>query len=148
MPEKWRDGNLAAAYAELLADQDPAVREKAARDWCEWEDTHVRVRADQPPDPRYDDPVFRMTFARLVTHYWSHAAFLDDDALQRGTPRLAGIPAELIHGRLDVSSPLQTAWELAQAWPGSRLRIAEGEGHGGGSMSDLVVAATDAFGSR
>ena len=111
-----------------MASEDSAVREKAARDWCDWEDAHVRVRADQPPNPRYDDPTFRMTFARLVTHYWSHAAFLDDGALQHGMPQLADMPAELIHGRLDVSSPLQTAWELNRLWPSSRLRIVEGEG--------------------
>src|SRR5690606_17842580 len=50
-PEEWecfrdgvpphdRDGNLATAYARLLADPDPTVREQAARQWCAWEDTH------------------------------------------------------------------------------------------------------------
>ena len=43
------------AYARLLADPDPAVRERAARDWCRWEDTHVAIRPDHRPDPRYDD---------------------------------------------------------------------------------------------
>src|SRR6266516_7408202 len=40
--ERFRDGagtdeNLAAAYHRLLHDPDPAVRERAAIDWCAWE---------------------------------------------------------------------------------------------------------------
>lgn len=62
------------------------------------------VRGYQP-SPRYQDPVLRMTFARLVTHYWANAAWLPDGQLIRDASRLAGIPAVLAHGRLDVSSP-------------------------------------------
>jgi proline iminopeptidase len=47
-------------------------------------DGHVSVRPDHRPDSRYDDPRFRMTIARLVTHYWRHAAFLEDGALLAG----------------------------------------------------------------
>ena len=39
-----RDGDLADAYARLLADPDPGVRERAALDWCAWEAAHVAVR--------------------------------------------------------------------------------------------------------
>src|SRR4051794_21108700 len=38
VPADERSGNLAAAYERLLAHPDPAVREDAARAWCEWED--------------------------------------------------------------------------------------------------------------
>ncbi len=34
-----------------------------------------------------------MAFARLVTHYWHHVAWLEDGALLRDAERLAGIPA-------------------------------------------------------
>ncbi|MEV5751106.1 prolyl aminopeptidase [Actinoallomurus sp. NPDC052308] len=155
-PEQWarfregvpaadRDGSLVEAYGRLLHDPDPAVRERAARDWCAWEDSHVAVRPDHRPDPRYEDPAFRMCFARLVTHYWRHAAFLDDDVLLRDARRLAGIRGALIHGRLDASSPLQTAWELSRAWPDGELIVVDDAGHGGGGMTDAIVAATDRF---
>jgi proline iminopeptidase len=156
-PEQWerfrdgvqrgaRDGSLAEAYRRLLSDPDPAVRERAARDWCTWEDAHVAIRPGQAPDPRYDDAAFRMCFARLVTHYWSHAAFLPDEGLLRGAAGLAGIPAVLIHGRLDVSSPLDTAWRLSRAWPGSRLVVIDDSGHGASpSTNRALTAATDRF---
>lgn len=146
VPEGGRDGNLAAAYARLLASPDPAVREKAARDWCDWEDVHVATAPGHRPDPRYDDPEFRMVLARLVTHYWGNDCFLADGELLANAGRLAGIPGVLVHGRLDVSSPCDTAWRLAQAWPGAELTLIEQAGHGSANgIGDVVRAALDRF---
>jgi proline iminopeptidase len=150
VPEAERDGDLVAAYYRLLSDPSPDVREKAARDWCRWEDAHVAVQADYVADPRYEDPRFRMAFARLVTHYWHHAAWLEDGALIRDAGRLAGIPGVLVHGRIDLSGPVDIAWQLAQAWPNSRLTVIEGAGHGSGDerVQDALVSSIDAFARR
>lgn len=147
VPPDQRDGSLVDAYARLLDDPDPAVREKAARDWCDWEDTHVSVHANHQPDPRYDDAVFRRRFARLVTHYWRHAGWLEEGALLRGAVRLAGIPAVLVHGRRDVSGPPDIAWHLAQAWHGCQLVLVDEAGHGSAEpgMSEVLIRATDRF---
>jgi proline iminopeptidase len=147
VPAAEREGDLVGAYYRLLHDPEPDVREKAARDWCRWEDTHVAGRADHRHDTRYDDPKFRMAFARLVTHYWHHAAFLEDGALLRDASRLAGIPGVLIHGRMDLSSPLDVAWQLSQAWPNSRLIVIDEAGHGTAEpgMEEAVLAAIDSF---
>ncbi len=146
VPAAEGEGNLAAAYSRLLHDPDPQVRDRAARGWCDWEDTHVALHAGHHHDPRYDEPAFRMCFARLVTHYWSHAAFLDDDQLLRDVERLAGIPAVLFHGRADISSPVDVPWQLAQNWPGSELVILEDGGHGANAgLVDTLVAATNRF---
>ncbi|MGN9778954.1 prolyl aminopeptidase [Micromonospora sp. H33] len=156
-PEQWvrfrdgvppadRDGDLADAYARLLVDPDPAVREQAAQDWCAWEDTHVATVPGHRPDPAFADPAFRMTFARLATHYWRHAAFLPEGELLRGAYRLAGIPGVLVHGRLDISSPADIPWRLARAWPGARLELLDAAGHGTGpDMADRVRAALAGF---
>lgn len=135
LPRGEREGNLAAAYSRLLHDPDPDVRERAAVEWCRWEDTHVSTMPGWAPDARYDDPDFRLTFARLVTHYWGHDCFLEDDAVLRGVEALREIPTVLVHGRLDVSSPLATAWELVRHWPEAELVVADDAGHGGGSWS-------------
>jgi proline iminopeptidase len=138
VPDTLRHLPLVDAYATLLFDADPAVREHAAREWCAWEDAHVSLTPGHQPNPRYDDPEFRLRFARLVTHYWRHAAFLENDQLLRDAPLLDGIPGVLIHGRYDVSSPLETAWRLSQRWSTSRLQILDDAGHGGG---DTFLAA-------
>jgi proline iminopeptidase len=146
VPPAERDGNLAAAYARLLGHPDAAVREKAASDWCAWEDTHVSVFPEGRHDPRYDDPDFRMVFARMVTHYWSNDCFLEDGILLREAGKLAGIPGVMVHGRLDVSSPIDIPWQLARAWPGSELVLVGDAAHtGSATMSGIVLAATDRF---
>jgi proline iminopeptidase len=149
VPPAQRDGRLVEGYARLLAHPDAAVREQAARDWCAWEDTHVSLFPEGRHDQRYDDPDFRMTFARLVTHYWRNDCFLEDGALVRGVGALAGIPGVMVHGRLDVSSPVDIPWELARAWPGSELILIGDAAHtGSAAMSAAIVAAADRFAAR
>ena len=147
VPPAERDGDLVEAYARLLDHPDPAVREAAAASWCAWEDAVVATNPEAGPNPRYADARFRMAFARIVTHYFRHNAWLEDGQLLREAGRLSGIPGVLIHGRLDISSPLSTAWELAQAWPGSELVIVERSGHSSArpGMAEAIDAPTDRF---
>ncbi|MFI5615061.1 prolyl aminopeptidase [Amycolatopsis sp. NPDC051903] len=145
VPAAERDGDLSAAYSRLLHDPDPDVRAEAARGWCEWEDTHMSLAPDAAPSLSVADPAFQLAIARIVTHYWSHGCFLDEGQILRDIERLHGIPAVLIHGRYDVSGPLGTAWALHRAWPGSELVVLDDTGHGGGSMTAAIIAATDRF---
>jgi proline iminopeptidase len=146
VPDALRHLPLVDAYATLLFDNEPAVREHAAREWCAWEDAHVSLTPGHRPNPRFEDPEFRMRFARLVTHYWRNAAFLEDNQLVRDAPTLDGIPGVLIHGRYDVSGPLETAWRLSKKWSTSRLHVLDDAGHGGGdSFSATVVDALTHF---
>jgi proline iminopeptidase len=148
VPEAERDGNLVDAYFRLLQRPDPTVRERAAQSWCEWEDAIVSPDQDTGPNPRYADPRFRMAFARIVTHYFAHDAWLEDGALIRHAERLRGIPGEIIHGRFDLGGPLVTAWELAQAWPDADLVVVSTAGHSTSDpgMTEAVIAATNRFG--
>ncbi len=147
VPAAERDGNLAAAYARMLQDPDPEVRERAAVGWCKWEDTHVATFPGYVHDDRYDDPRFRLCFARLVTHYWANAAFLEDGQLLRDAARLAGIPGVLITGKLDISGPPDVAWQLAKRWPDAELVLIDDAGHGAGhrTTEGEIVAATNRF---
>ncbi|MCP3784747.1 prolyl aminopeptidase [Micromonospora sp. A3M-1-15] len=146
VPAAERDGDLSAAYARLVNDPDPQVRDRAARDWCAWEDVHVSLAGGFKPSLRYADPVFRAGFTRLVTHYFSNLGFLPDGQLLREAGKLAGIPGVLVQGRLDVSGPPDIAWQLTQAWPDARLEIVESGGHGSGhGVGERVVAALDDF---
>jgi proline iminopeptidase len=145
VPEAERDGDLAEAYRRLLTDPDPAVCAQAAQDWCDWDDRQMRTPGEAPRS-RYKDPVFRLCSARLVTHYWAHNHWLPDDALLNGAGHLAGIPGALIHGRLDLVSPVDLLWRLSRAWPESQLTLIDTEGHSGGNaMNHAITHATDAF---
>jgi proline iminopeptidase len=125
VPEAERKGNLVEAYNRLLMNPDPAIHEKAARDWCDWEMAIVAVHPNHKPHSRYEQPRFRLCFARLVTHYWRHNGWLQNDVLLQQVDRLAGIPAVLI-----LCTPLIASWQLAKRWPGS-------ECHGVSSSADV-----------
>jgi len=138
IPAHLRDRRVVDAYRELLFDPDPAVHEPAAAAWCAWEDAHVATTPGATPNPRYQDPAFRLALARQVTHCWSADAWLDDDQLVRDAARLQGIPGVLVHGALDLSSPLMGPWRMSQAWPGCRLEVIVEDGHGGDAMFETV----------
>ena len=146
LPASDRDGDLVAAYNRLLNVQpDLAAREKAAKDWCDWEDAVVSLEEGWVPNRRYSDPAFRVTFARLCAHYFHHQAWLTDGQILQDAHRLAGIPGALIHGRMDLGGPADTAWQLAQAWPDAELCFV-GTGHRGGEeMTDRMIEATNRF---
>jgi proline iminopeptidase len=158
LPEAWmkfqagvpaadRDGDLADAYARLLASPEPAVQAQASRDWCAWEAAVVAIRPGQRPSARYEDPRFRLAFARIVTHYWRHNCWVDGVDLVGRASALTDIPARLVHGRLDISGPPDIAWRLHQMWRGSNLTLVDDAGHGAGEpgMTEILVGATDAF---
>jgi len=148
VPEAERDGDLAAAYSRLLHDPDPGVRARAARAWCDWEDVHVSLAPDAKPHLSVRDPAFQLCFARVVTHYWANAHFLPDGQLLRDAGRLAGIPGVMVHGRYDVSGPLDMAWALHRAWPDSELVVIGDAGHSSASMGPALAAAIERFSLR
>ena len=132
------DEDLVVAYGRLLAHPDASVRAQAARDWHAWEDATISLEPQGRPNSYSDRPLAAMQArARIITHYFTNGAFLEEGVLLREAGRLAGIPATLLHGRLDLGSPVQTAWELARAWPGAELEIVEDSGHTG---SDVMTA--------
>ncbi len=139
------DADLIEAYHRLLASPDAVVRERAASDWCDWEAAVISIDPNHKRPARYDDPRFRMAFARIVTHYFVHKCWLEDGQLLRGAPRLAGLPGALICGRLDLGSPIEGAWLLHEAWPGSELSIVENAGHETTTpgMMETILAAID-----
>jgi proline iminopeptidase len=147
VPPEDRNGDLLAAYARLMGHPDPEVRLRAARDWCAWEDSVLSQEEYAAPNPYGGRAeAAQVAFVRICSHYLSHYAWLEDDALFRNVDRLAGIPGLLLHGRLDLGGPAINAWELSRVWPGSRLRIFGGSGHqGNDAMEEELIRALDAF---
>jgi len=140
VPEAERDGNLVEAYRRLMEHSDPAVRDRAAHDWCAWEDAAIAHENLGTPGQYSAKPDAAMSaFVRICTHYFAHEAWLHDGQLLRDAHRLAGIPGVLIHGRLDLSGPLLTAWELARAWPSAQLVVIEDSGHTGSPAMRAAV---------
>ncbi|MBK1783251.1 prolyl aminopeptidase [Prauserella cavernicola] len=147
VPESDRDGDLPTAYARLLEDPDPDVRVRATHAWCAWEDALLATEPNGIPNAFSGLPLTdRLALVRICAHYFSHRAWLPDGALLDGAGLLAGIPGVLIHGKLDLSCPLDTAWELARAWPGAELTVIDDAGHlGSDTLRTRIRGALDEF---
>ena len=153
VPPADRDGDtphLLAAYGRLLADPDPVVRRRAAVRWATWEDAVLSTETTGTPNVYRDRPDDALVaFTRICAHYFGHGAWLEEGALIRGAGRLADIPGVLVHGRLDLSGPVDTAWELARRWPGAELHIVEGAGHKAHPDTRAILReAMDRFATR
>ena len=147
VPEAERDGDLVAAYARLVESPDADVRAKATADWLAWEDAVI----SQEPEGTLNayslrPPAAQIALVRICAHYFSHGAWLEEGALLRDVDRLAGIPGVLFHGRLDLGSPLQTAWELAGAWSDAQLVVIADSGHTGSqTMRKEILDTLESF---
>jgi proline iminopeptidase len=146
VPAEYRTDDVVEAYRRMLESGDREVRERAAFEWCLWES----VTPDWPPreglSPRFEDPEFRLAFARLVTHYVAHDAFLEEGVVFRLLELIEDIPAVLINGRFDLQAPLGTAWELARRLPLAELVVVGDAGHSAvAPIAGEIVRATDGF---
>lgn len=156
-PEQWdslragvpvaeRDGDIVEAYHGLLHDPDPVVRQRAAEAWCTWESATPTWPPTTGLAERFTDPSYALAFARIVTHYVRHNAWLEDGSLLRDADSLADIPGILINGRFDFQAPIGNAWRLSRAWPRAKLVIVDDAGHSvNQSLTRELIRATDEF---
>lgn len=157
-PEAWEQyvapippaerGDFIGAYHRRLTSDDEATRLAAARAWSVWEGATSFLHIDPDFAATHDEPQFALAFARIENHYFVNGGFLDsEDQLLRNVPRIAHIPAVIVHGRYDVVCPVQNAWELHKAWPGSQLVITPASGHSAFEAENTaaLVEATDRF---
>ncbi|WP_263259277.1 MULTISPECIES: prolyl aminopeptidase [Pseudomonas] len=152
-PDFWQDylhpiaeeerGNLIQAYYRRLTGPDELAQMSAARAWSCWEGRTVTLRPN--PDVLEKFSEHALAIARIECHYFINAAFLEPDQLLRDMPRIAHIPAVIVHGRYDMVCPLDNAWALHHAWPGSELQIIRDAGHAASEpgICDALVRATD-----
>jgi proline iminopeptidase len=147
IPAGHRDGDIVSTYYRLLNDPDPLIREQASLAWCTWESATPSWPPTHSLSLRFTDPTFRLAFARIVTHYVSHNAWLEDGVLLRNAAVLANIPATMVNGRYDLQAPIGWAYDLKQAWPAAQLVIVDNSGHdpSNASITQELIRATNHF---
>lgn len=119
------------AYYRRILDADPAVHGPASR---AWHDTERALSEHKAAKTRIDLAslnVWRTLPATpfMEAHYFVQDSFMTENQLLRNAGKLDGIPGIIVQGRYDLLCPPETSQALANAWPGSEIRIVEEAGH-------------------
>lgn len=93
------------------------------------ESTVAALVADNATLAHCEDPNFTLAFARIECHYFLHTASRARATAARGHPQIRHIPTTIVHGRYDVTCPLENAWKLHKRLPQSVLNIVADAGH-------------------
>jgi proline iminopeptidase len=148
IPEAERQDLLRAHHARLVGD-DEVARMASAKAWSVWEGRTATLHPNKAVVDYFSDPHVALSLARIEAHYFVHHTFLKTEQLLRDAFRLQDIPGVIVQGRYDMVCPAQSAWELAQAWPNSRLEIVPDAGHSASEpgIVSALVHATNEFGA-
>ena len=72
----------------------------------------------------------------LTAHYSMHTGFFGQGGLIGQLHKLRQIPAIAIQGRLDMTCPVETMWDVHKAWPELEVQVVSDAGH---SMYDARI---------
>ncbi len=147
--EDERD-DLVAAYYQRLTSENELQRMAAAKAWSKWEGRTSTLHPSKTVVDHFTKPHNALSLARIECHYFSHDSFLEPNQILRDVDRLSEIPGVIVQGRYDVVCPMQSAWDLYQAWPKVEMQIIPDAGHSALEIGiiDALVRATDGFVQR
>lgn len=156
---KHADENLLQTYHRCLLSENKVLNQKAAKAWSDWTDTVVTwtlpsgEQQDQKNEQLIESNSYKkitdkqIRSIRLGVHYAINGYFLEVDHLIKNMDTIKNIPTQLIHGRKDITCPLESSWRLHKELLNSTLNILPNAGHLAGEpdMIEALVEATDSM---
>jgi proline iminopeptidase len=141
--EEQRD--LVEAFYRRLTSGDRSNRLEAAMAWDRWERAVLGLSSGQQSQPiNTTEKELILNEVSIRAHFAAHRYFLQSKQILRQMSRLPEVPIILVHGRQDITCPLQSSWALHQRLPHSSLVIVPEAGHLGSdpAMSTALVGAS------
>ncbi|MDQ1198111.1 prolyl aminopeptidase [Agrobacterium sp. SORGH_AS 787] len=159
-PERWETfiapipeaerGQMMANYYRYLTGTDEKKKLECAKAWSQWEGATIALVTDPARVDEFGEDRYAIAFARIETHFFVNAGWLEEVQLLRDAYKLKDIPGVIVHGRYDMPCPAKTAWDLSKAWPKADLHIIEAAGHAmtEPGILDQLIRATDRFAGK
>lgn len=146
IPESEHD-DLIAAYHRRLNGDNELAKMAAAKAWSIWEGRCATLRPSSEVVETFADPHMAVSLARIETHYFVNALFIEPNEILDNIAKLSGIPGIIVHGRYDMICPVHNAFALHRAWADSELQVIRDAGHSSHepSIIDALVKATNAM---
>ena len=81
----------------------------------------------------------------MEIHFAFNRYFLGPEQLIENIHLIPEVPIHLVHGRRDITCPIESSWRLSQSLPNAAFTILEESGHlaNEAGMIDALVTATD-----
>lgn len=121
--------DLRSAYLARILDDDPARHLPALQAMLRYETQILDLYPNWSRLQSLEAGENLVPMGKLYAHYDSNCHFLDEGQLLQNAGRLSGIPGWIINGRYDACTPPSGAYDLSQAWPQAKLRIAPAAAH-------------------
>ena len=149
IPEKERD-NMVAAYYKRLTGKNELARMAAAKAWSKWEGQTSTLHPSNSVVSTFTEPFTAMSLSRIECHYFMNNSFLEPNQILNNAHKLADIPGIIVQGRYDIVCPMESAWQLYNAWTDSELHIIPDAGHSASEpgIVDALVRATRQFADK
>jgi len=147
--ENKRD-NLLKAYYEKLTGKNEIAQMQAAKAWSTWEGRTATLKQNKNVIDHFASAHTALSLARIECHYFMNDSFLKENQILNNADKLQNIPGVIVQGRYDLICPVESAWELHQAWPKAELKIIADAGHSATETGtvDALVTATDEMASN
>lgn len=150
-PDYWKDfiapvpvdkrNDIVNAYYNILTGSNDIARMAAAKAWSIWEGRTASLTPRKEVISHFSKARTALSVALIECHYFVNQAFLEPNQLLNNIETIRHIPAFIVQGRYDMICPMQSAWELHQAWPEAKFTVVDDAGHAAsekGIVSALV----------
>ncbi len=139
-PEAWQELNahipmaerddLIQAYYRRVMSTDLQIATLAARAFVKYDYlcSYLNLSAKKLQQAIADDSA-NLGLARTFIHYCVHYFFLQENQLIDNIGKINHLPLVMVHGRYDIITLPQSAFDLQQVWPGSQLVFVDRAGH-------------------
>ena len=154
-PDYWQDfiepvaeterEKMLEAYYKLLTGKNEIAQMHAAKAWSIWEGRTATLKHNKNVVDHFGNAHTALSLARIESHYFINNSFLKENQILNDANKLQNIPGVIVQGRYDLICPLESAWELHQAWPKAEFKIIADAGHSATEpgIVDALVNATD-----
>jgi len=150
-PDYWQDfiapvpvnerDDIVNAYYKILTGKNDIARMSAAKAWSLWEGRTASIAARKEVVNHFSRTHTALSVALIECHYFVNNSFLTPNQILENLDSIRHIPAYIVQGRYDMICPMQSAWDLHQAWPEAKFTVVKDAGHAAsepGIISALV----------
>ena len=137
--------HILKAYHERIFNAPETEQLAAALSWSAFENAIMYLLPPSAASSSSDSAMIARL--RVHLHFLINDCFLADSPLLSQVEKFRHIPTIMIHGRYDMVCPIQTAYELHQAWPEADFRVVADAGHSASEpgIATALIAATEQF---